>query len=293
MELLIHITQDSNLFNLSTGIASHHTNGLSLGLNSALKSPYLMHALLAYSAQHLAHLHPTKAPHYLHLSMSLQTLAITLFNRTPDPVSPQNCVATLLFSSVLGHHLLASTLRHRTSLPSFLSTYAQCTALHRGIYTIAASAWPLLMASELEPVLRRSADFTSQTPVGTHCAPLQQLISASALCVKEKDALRLAVKYLQVGFDAWEEVERTVQYRLQMIYTWSMLVPGEVTGLLERSAPEALVMLAYYAVLLERGRELWQVGDVGRWVFERVEMGLEGCEEGLEWPRQEIFGGRE
>jgi hypothetical protein len=294
MELLIHVTQDSDMFNLGAAVENYYTSGLALGLKEAAKAPYLMHELLAFSAQHLAFLHPERSTHYLHQAMSLQTRAISLFNSTWTEVNESNCVGILLFSSVLGHHLLAETLGKRDpgGLDAFIAHYVQCIEMHRGIYTIAKSAWPLLMESELEPILSMSVGFTSRKPIGSDCQLVQELVDSSVdLSEAEKDATRVAIQYLQVGFDAAAAEEELYHHRHQMIYSWTMLVPPEVTGMLVRKQPEALILLAYYAVLLHSGKRLWQAGNAGAYVFDLITTHL-----GPEWdpwmqyPQNKIIG---
>jgi hypothetical protein len=290
MELLIHVTQDSEMFNLGTGVGSYHVSGLALGLKEAQKAPYLMHALLAFSAHHLAFLRPEKSEHYLHLAMSLQTRAIALFNTAWTNVDASNCVAALLFSSVLGHHLLAGMLNKSRSgrLDTFIDQYVQCVHMQRGIYVIARSAWPLLMESELEPILSMSHNYTSQEPVGNDCKSLYDLIDSSQqLSDEEKDATRTAIRYMQIGFDAAEAEMEPHQNRHQMIYSWTMLLRPEVTAMLARKQPEALILLSYYAVLLHRGKTLWQVGNAGKYIFDLVAQYLgKEWDQWLRYPRE-------
>jgi hypothetical protein len=294
MELLIHITQDSDIFNLGTGVESYRASGLALGLREAQRAPYLMHAILAFSAQHLAYLHPGGSKHYLSQAVSLQTRAITLFNTAWTDVDASNCVAILLFSSILGHHLLAETLTKRDSddLDAFIERYVQCVNMQRGIYVIAESAWPLLMETELEPILSMSHYFTSRDPVGNECWSLHDLIDGShCLSDEEEDATRTAIKYMQIGFDASEAEMEPSHNRHQMIYSWTMLLRPDFTTMLVRRQPEALILLAYYAVLLHRGKTLWQVGDAGTYIFKLVAQYLgKGWDQWLGYPRECILG---
>ncbi|EAT79731.2 hypothetical protein SNOG_12931 [Parastagonospora nodorum SN15] len=292
MDLLIHVAQDSDMFNLGTGVENYNYSGLSLGLREANKTPYLLHAILAFSAQHLACLRPERAAHYLHQAVSLQTRAISLFNASWTAVDESNCVAVLLFSSVLGHHFLAETLskRHPDGLDAFIEHYVQCINMHRGIFVIAYSAWPLLMKSDLEPMLSMSHAFTLREPVGKDCHSLHNLINRSPdLSEDEKMATRTAINYLQLGFDVGGADVGLCQGQHQMIYNWAMLVPPMFTALLESKRPEALVVMAYYAVLLHRGKELWQVGDAGVYIFDLIwnDLGPE-WEEFLKYPREKI-----
>ncbi|KAF2821501.1 hypothetical protein CC86DRAFT_397449 [Ophiobolus disseminans] len=294
MELLIHAIQDREMFEIGTGVGEYHASGIALGLKEALAAPYLMHELLAFSAQHMAFLHPERSAHYLHQAVSLQTRAISLFNTTWTEVNKSNCVAILLFSSILGHHLLADTLRKRDpgGLDAFIAHYVQCVEMHRGIYTIAKSAWPLLMQSELEPILTQSTAFTSRQPKGNDCEPIKKLINNStALSQVEKDACHHTIQYLQVGIDAVAAKQEIFVNRHQMIYSLTMLVPPEMAALLAKKQPEALVLLAYYAILLHHGRELWQSGDAGLYVFGLINGYLgEEWDEWMQYPREKIVG---
>jgi len=293
MDLLIHSIYDSSIFNLGTGVKANHSSGIALGLREALAAPYLMHELLAFSAQHLAFLYPGRSAHYLHQAVSLQTRAIYLFNSTWTEVNESNCVAILLFSSVLGHHSLADTLSKRDpgGLDAFIAHYVQCVEMHRGIYTIAKSAWPLLMKSDLEPILSESRAFTSREPIGHDCEHIKLLINNSIdLSQAEKDACLKTIQYLQVGFDAVAATHDVPVPRHQMIYSLTMLLPPEMTALLARKKPEALILLAYYAVLLHHARELWQARDAGVYVFGLIDRYLGGeWEEWMRCPREMIL----
>ncbi|KAF2864668.1 hypothetical protein BDV95DRAFT_508975 [Massariosphaeria phaeospora] len=265
MELIIHLTEDQGMFNLSDEVDDLHAYALPFALKTGLKSPYLLHQMLAFSARHLAFLHPGSSATYIHQAISLQTRAVSLFNSTHAAVDQSNCVAILLFSTILGQHLLADTLAKRDpgGLEPFLAHYLQCAGMHRGIHSIAESAWPQLMVSELEPVLSSSHRFTSRQPKGHDCDRIKALVdSAAGLSVDDKTACRVALQYLQVGLDAALNEEEQGN-RFKMINAWSMLVPPEFRALLAAKRPEALAVMAHYALLLHYGRAMWQVGDSG------------------------------
>lgn len=273
VELLIHAISDKELFNLGDRIGDYSSN-ISPILERCLNSPYLLHQLLAFSARHLAFLHPERAPSYLHQAVTLQTRAVSLFNAAWTEVDQSNCVAILLFSVALGHHLLADTLAKRDpgGLDGFMCYYVQCMEMHRGIYTVARTAWPLLMESELGPILSFSSQFTSRRPRGNHCQVILELVDGSSgLEEMDREACRLAIQYLQVGFDAiLAEEEEDEPNRYQMLFSWTMLAPPEFTDLLAAKRPEVLVLLGYYALLLHYGRSMWQVGDAGTYILEMV-----------------------
>ncbi|KAK3187367.1 hypothetical protein K4F52_003999 [Lecanicillium sp. MT-2017a] len=284
MELLSHAILNRDLFNLGDNVADD-LFCISYGLEAAVASPYLLNQLLAFSARHLAFLNPDRYNHYIHQAVTLQTRAISLFNAAwrDSTVDKGNCVPVLLFSVVLGHHLLADSLTTRgsdDSLDAFLTHFVQGAETNRGIYNVCSSAWPLLMESKLKAILSFSAGFTSRQPRGKDCQRVLELIdSPSLLCEEDKEACRLATRYLQVGFDALlADHGESGNNRYGMIFSWTMLVRPEFTALLTVKTPQALVVLAYYALLLYNGREMWQVGNAGTYMLESIEQHL-----GPEW----------
>ncbi len=247
--------------------------GLPLALRTGLESPYLLHQMLAFSARHLAHLHPQRAGRVPAPGGGPADAAVSLFNAAGGAAAvdsrPDNYVAMLLFSSVLGHDLLADVLARRddsrpadpaSRLDAFMACYVQCAELHRGVFAVAARAWPLLMTqSELEPILSRGFAFTSRAPRGDHCRRARELVDgADGLTDGDKDACRQAVRHLQVGFDAaladQDEDDELEGNRYHMIFSWAMVSPPELTALLAAKRPEVLVLLAYFALLLHYGR---------------------------------------
>ena len=296
MELLIHLTLNKDMFNLGFGIEEYHPAGLTLALSTDMKSPVLMHQLLAFSSRHLAYLHPERFTFYDHQAVALQTKAISLFNATFSTcnIDQTNCVPVVLFASILGHHTLTDALawRHPGGIQSFLNQFVQCISTHRGIHIIATTTWPLLMESSLSPILSLSKAFTSRSPKGQHCtAASSMVLSSSHLSPAEKEACLSALRYLQIGFDAATAEEGEEQNRHHMVCTWPMLLTPGFASLLSTLRPEALVVLAHYAEILHYARELWQVRDAGKYLLELVLDHLDGTwARWLVRARRTVFG---
>jgi hypothetical protein len=205
MELVIHAMTSDEMFNFEGGFEKFHRARLALGFETALKAPYLLYQVLAFAACHLAHVDFERSAFFSRPAVVLQTRAISIFNTAKVEVDASNCVPILIFSSMLGRHLLAEMLAKRepNGFDGFITHYVQCVEMHRGIYIIATSAWPLLMESELEPILTMSRSLTSRQPKGEDCVHVLALIeNAEDMNEEEKQACRTAVRYLQVGLDA-------------------------------------------------------------------------------------------
>ncbi|KAK4188640.1 hypothetical protein QBC35DRAFT_408084 [Podospora australis] len=319
--LLIHLLSTHDLFDRSTPPEEYHPRILQgLQIADSGPYPYLTHALLAFSARHLAFLHPSN-PIYPLEAVTLQTEAISLFNQTFQPFTPENskdAVAIVLFSSILGHHLLADTLSSLSSLCSspsspghdrpspdtnkfdkFLQAWINCDNIHKGLKTVTVAAWPRLMASPMADILSSSRGFTSRDPKGNHCDSLLAMIDSSKTLGQEeqKEICQKVVRYLQIGVDAVLEEEQEPDHqhplsnRHRMIFAWLLMVPSEFTSLLQTKQPESLVLLGHYALLLHYGRQMWQIGDAGKHVLELVLDNLAAdWHRWLEWPRSVIYG---
>lgn len=198
----------------------------------------------------------------------------------------------LLFSAILGHHLLADTLARRDAngLEGFTAFFAQCIDVIRGNYAICMSSWDLLMDSELKHILALSSSLTSRDPMGDNCQRASELIESSeSLTEQEKQACRRAVKLLQVGLESMQGEKELNRY--QMIFTWTMLATPELTRLLAAKQPVAVVILAYYALLMHYGRNIWQVRDAGAYVMGLIVDYLSPeWDYWIEYPRERILG---
>jgi hypothetical protein len=293
MELLIHLVTDKDILSLglttNDGISGFE---LAFALKTGVESPYLLHQLLAFSARHLAYLHPKRSVSFLHQAVLLQTRAASLFTAVGTEINQSNCVAVLLFSSILGHHLLADTLAKRVpdGLDEFMTSYVQFVEMHRGIHMITMTAWPQIMESELEPIISWSSQFTARSPRGRDCHRVKELIAGSKKLPDEEKRICLPViDYLQVGFDAVLAGEEQGN-RYHMLCTWPMLGSSEFTALLAAKRPEALVVLAYYASLLHHGRHFWQIQDAGVYILGIITAYLgPDWDHWLEHPRQMIL----
>ncbi|KAK0665460.1 hypothetical protein QBC41DRAFT_358824 [Cercophora samala] len=301
IHLMVHLISSKDIFDFGATPhrASENSAALTLALQKGLEAPYLLYQLLAFSARHLAYLNPSQSQAYLEQAIALQTHGVSLFNIAQlSQVDRNNCVSFLIYSGILGHHLLADALSLRgRPLDEFLAEYSRCARLHRGVRTIAASSWPLLMESELIGMLSWSQGYLTREPTGQECSGITEMVDASmSLSEDEKGACREAIKFLQVGFDSvlssdWEGLGREAGSKgnkHQMTYSWSVVVPPVFMGLLTDRRPEALVVLGYFCVLLHYARETWQIREAGRCIFQLVEeyLGDGGWGCWLDWPRE-------
>lgn len=257
-----------------------------------LPTPYLMHETLAFSALHISIRNPYSRDFYRDYATGLQTRALVLFNdQLPAlDLNPTNCTPIFLFASLIAAHLLCDTLHHETlNLDHFIEKFTHCLTIHHGIIAISNQYWGLLRETELGPRLKLGSELMADRDVpGSDCTVLRQLIDGAAIQPDIRETYRTSIIQLQRVFDA-ERAYPAEQFDSQMVSAWAIIVSSEYIKLLRQQAPEALVILAHYAVLLHRCRYSWLYGQGGRFLIESICTHLGApWEDWLKYPRSAL-----
>ncbi|KAM5355244.1 hypothetical protein ACJ41O_001890 [Fusarium nematophilum] len=284
MELLVHFSISIPVPEIDPALSSEVTK---LILDVALSNSYLLHEALAISARHLATVKPAQSASHLQQAAGLQKRAIEEFNSLQMHIDSSNCVAILLFSSILGRHFFADALamHHRGEFTAFVDRYVQYVQVHRGMKAVAAAAWPFLIQSELQSLLSWGSGLSSMLPRGGEYSELAASISkCPGLDRDATEACLGAIHYLQVGLDHLSRVE-TRTGGLQIMFNWAVLSPSKFTELLAVYQPEALVIFGHYTMLLHLCRDMWQVGYSGCHILDGIVAYLgDEWETMLSWP---------
>ena len=254
-------------------------------IREAAKSPFLLYECLALSARHLSIMYPERHDFYFRQSVQLQTKAIAMFNSMVS-VDESNCIASVLFTSILNRHALADVLANRDGdFCSFVDRFVQSALLQKGIRVVSKEAWPKLLESDLRPIMNWATPDRDTATVGNHCDELRRLISLTpALNPVDKEACRRAIHFLQLAFDSVTNPPPG-KSAYQIAYVWGIFLPDEFLALLKSHRPEAIAVMAWYAVLLHQSRDNWQVGDAGVYMLNSIKnyLGTEWAH-WLEWP---------
>ncbi|KAK8109327.1 hypothetical protein PG984_015128 [Apiospora sp. TS-2023a] len=210
-------------------------------------------------------------------------------------INETNCVAAVLFSSTLGRHLLADTLEDLqrpdddSNSEAALDRYGRYLQVHLGLRAVASSSWSHLMESDLWPLIALAGRIhPSRSAVrGTELRGLSRWVEETMGAnnndnddddeEEEEECCKAcleAIDLLQIGLDESSSSSSSSSAFLlpplsqqhqphqqhQMTFTWPVRCPAKFGELIRRRSPPALVVLAHYAVLLHRGRHLWQIG---------------------------------
>ncbi|KAK4946710.1 hypothetical protein LTR10_014212 [Elasticomyces elasticus] len=246
---------------------------MGLYIKYALTTPYLMHQLLATSAFHLSIRAADSRMVYREYGTGLQTRALSLFNESNPilEVSSANCAQMFLFSALIGVHLLCDALHfYRDSLEAFIHRFAHCLSVHCGVLAITSQSIHLLQATEVGAHLTSPHVFQQPPPNSDpDLGALQDLLLTTDLSLASRDACQNAVLRLQQVFEAQRSAPET-KLRMPLAFAWPALLSPEYIELLRQQRAEALIILAHYAMLLHRGRDLWLIGDGGRFLISSI-----------------------
>lgn len=258
-----------------------------IAVRHAVDAPYLIDQVLALSALHLATSGSASTPSsssalprgmetpsvLRHAATELQTRAVACFIRHTSPQQQQQrqdaddaSVPRILFASTLSLHVLADTLADVGRLPfhRVLDRFVECLRLHHGVRAVIRPTWEHLERSEIEPLLSVARAASTPTARDRHeCRRLTALLDASDLGPSTLAACRAAVDILQWAFDMYAHLDDVAAAGPHAASVFCVTVGSDYVDVLQRHQPEALVILAHYAVLLHRCRAFWAFGPAG------------------------------
>ncbi|KAL6415874.1 hypothetical protein AUP68_00080 [Ilyonectria robusta] len=251
----------------------------------ALTTPYLMHQMLAVSALHLSTVATKSRNFYREYATGLQNRALALLNESNPvlEVTPANCIPMFLFSTLAGGQPLCDTFHYqRDDLDGFIDQFAHCLSVFRGVIAVIDRCRHLLDETELGCILDAQSIMQPTGESGSECDILWDLVNAADITTTTRDIYRDLVACLQRVFDAQRAAGE--RFRLPAILAWLILTSPDYIEFLRQRQPEALIILAHYAVLLHRGRDLWIIGGGGRFLLESICGSL-----GSEWQKWLTF----
>lgn len=291
---------------------------IDIGLRYACESPYLIDQLLAFASLHLAYLQssPSAAEPFRHQATELQTRALAYFtneteqlNRvmsqhditpkaevppaTDDPYEAYHGVPRFLFATTIGLHVLAETLLyHHDDLDAFLTRFVECINLLRGVRTVVKPTWEGLLQSEVGPLFSAVKHVNSTRQRGAECDSLLERIKSQdrggdVVDDAAKETCLETAEHLQWAFDMQNRLSDSEGPHAPSAF--SVVVPGPFVDLLRLRNPLALVVLAYFGVLVHRARRFWIFGESGTFLIRSIASHLgSSWEEALRWPAGQL-----
>lgn len=248
-----------------------------------------MDQLLALAADHLALRYPENSLSYRRTATELQTRALMWFNRdmqeNPSQPNDRICIPRFLFATLLSIHLLYETLTyHRSSYHTFIDQFIESTHLHRGVRAFVHSSYEIILDTPLRPFLLNFRAPETEYG-GNECAELERIIDSSDLAPSTVAACRSACQTVQWAFNIHAVLPPDDS--IHVATAFPVLLTADYVDALRKNRPEALLVLAYYGVLLHRCRRSWVIGDSGSFLIQLIADYLGSFwQEPMRWPLQ-------
>jgi hypothetical protein len=263
---------------------------LDVALEWSSQAPYALDQLLAISADHLGVLHPESASSYRRTATELQTRALSYFNKDAQDVANYDAhyLPRFLFSSLLSLHMLYDTFtQYRSSLHAFIERFCNSVHLHRGVKSTTSNRYNDLLETPLAKFFLGVKNAAELGDKGDECAPLIELIKSSDLSPASVEACSNAAHTLQWAFNVYRNLPQSTN--LQAASAFPVVLSEDYIETVRKNRPEALLVLAYYGVLLHRCRRVWLVGDSGAFLIRLIADHLGSYwRDALGWPLQEL-----
>jgi hypothetical protein len=243
-------------------------------VSSALETPYLMSQLLALAAMHLSTAEGDSSAWYLSQAIRLRQRALQGFNDSLKDTSASKVKSQFLFSSLFGLHYLAENVAGAPE-QEFAETFAavvEYLRVNRGPRIMGDRSWEMLCDSPINTWFR-----VLNEELNTPCMQLEVSFNSFdliAAMLRVSDLNQESIAACESARQALESVQRRMHgpksWGVHALMAWSSLIPLRFIGLLEKQIPEALVILAHYAVGLHQFREFWCLGETGNRLFQGI-----------------------
>ena len=260
----------------------------------AATKPYLMHEMLAFAGLH--RFSKDKARREL-MTRALyhQSEALRLIQFQLESGSEDDCLALLFFTSYAALCGLAESAFCDTHDETFdpIERLLHAFQLSRGTTTVVMPQVSLLRQTWAWPFIE------SQIAAGSDLTPRPQSIPGYthlrclALGLERETDRQACLKALDITLGAISLIQQRedVSMSRRLITAWPMEISPTFLGLLSERRPVALVIIAYYAVLLKTGSGLWWVGRLPEALIEQVVASLgDEWADFISWPKSVVQG---
>jgi hypothetical protein len=260
---------------------------------ASFTSPFVFRAILALSALHLAHLKPEFYEHYAEQAELHHTTALQIVSSILPNVTKENCQGIYLFS-ILTCLISCAKPRLRDDFWSNSDRDIEWLTLFRGTTSIITSADDCLKTGPLAPMFalgrRRTLarDARSSAAMPHHLLTLKQLLEHSVSDRGELKCYHDSIDDMAKSFATVAEVG-SHNCETADIFIWMLRVSDEYFDYLRRRTPEALVIFAYFCVVMKEMEWAWWMQGFSVHTISGIYSSLD--EEHrcwLQWPIQQV-----
>lgn len=228
----------------------------------ALSHDFLLYSIFAVSALHLAHLRPDSGRFYTDLAVTCQNRALQSYMAIAPNINETNCGAVLAFSSLVSIYSLALPASNPVAgrVQDDLEAATSWMRLTRGVGSVVVAVREGIRKSKFELLLHGHMS-DAVYPLPEDCAAvvdrLPTLWMSSSTSTSEQLTFDDTFRLLKSDLGVVHNFVSIQKCDLGMALSWSGRVTPEFVALLAARKPVALVILAYFCVVLDAARDFW------------------------------------
>ena len=258
------------------------------------KHEFLLRAILTVAALHLRHLNPPQSSYYDLMASTHQNSALETARDALTQVNENNCHAIFTFS-ILIVIMTSASLRKQAGVEAH-QEILEWFFLLRGCNSVLQLHWDTLQNSFLYPLLDE-VHRTDTTP--THSIKnADRIMDLLTTCCysgpTEEDgeaskAYKMTVYELMKVFSQVSILRDRGQGLILSCCVWPNTIPQKYLELLADQKPQALVILAHFAVLLHWADNEWFMRGMARYLLDTIRSSVgEEWQGALQWPSSVI-----
>jgi hypothetical protein len=255
-----------------------------------------MRGILSLSALHLARYRPEKRDIYLSQAMQQHDLGLRIATTILPNASPENASAVYLFSALTLFFTLASPRKDSDFLLVGENGIAEWMLLVKGTSYIIDSMYDSLLQGSLAPMfiaghkrndLRQK--IMANTPAeGDPIHDLAQLIKDTTINQQSKQVYIGAIELLHNSFTFIYQ-QGIPGFEIGDVFTWVFRVSDDYLQLLHTHEQEALVIFAFFCVVLKRLDSHWWAEGWSIHLISKIYKLLDGEHKlWVRWPIEQI-----
>ncbi|KAH9844832.1 hypothetical protein Tdes44962_MAKER01379 [Teratosphaeria destructans] len=260
----------------------------------AFSSNYCMHALLGFSALHKAHMEPSQAPMLRTCAVNHLDKALVLYREHASVTTAENANAKFAFTWLVALFAYAVP----PSVPP-IDAMVELFQLVKGIDTILSETWFFVSQGPFAPILTRGMGVAATLPPDATSYPfpdgmdfglnhLDYMLGVEPMLPEDRRVCALILAELKQVYDC--VIHQQGQCSVASILCFPKQDSTAFSLLLKRRAPQALVVLAYYCVLLDILDNRWWIHGWSSRVLQDIISSLpEAWQTWVEWPTQSVL----
>lgn len=257
----------------------------------AVDHPHAMHSILCLSALHLASVDPSQQPELLVRAAEHHDKSITALRAAISDINNRNCHAVFASATMNAFHVFATFERvYNDDLHGAVPKQSRFVAIDwivlvRGIGAVLHPAWETVRAGPLQPLF--STDDWGEIGASFESCPENiALLSLREIWSDQIDT--------EIYDQTLVELQRALARRTDHQYwsgpfRWLHIVPDTYLDRLNQRQPPALVLFAYFGVLVHNLNPLWWADGWGKGIVNEVVETLGPYwAPFMEWPRKAV-----